>query len=173
MNIEKTDESTYLIELSSKEMQNYKITYNPNGIYSKKIEKTFTNILKEHTKAFSFSQICVDILPGIPTGCVAIIKEKNENDLYSLFETDDINFFIDCAKALKSKKAKANSSLYKNESVYRIIIESSDFCINSILSEFSDKVAFQKSEILYTKNEMDCIIENNALEILSGNGFKA
>lgn len=171
MNITKTDENCYIIELSKDEMEKNKITYHKNGIYSKEEEEIFLNILKSKEKAFSFSTISVDILPGIPNGCVAVIKKRTSCSKV-LFESLSIDDFIDCAKVLKERNKSAKGSLYKNENTYRLIISKDDDFLSAILCEFSTKPYFQEAEIRKTEKETKCIIKENALEILAGKRLK-
>lgn len=169
MYIQKTDEDCYLINLSKEEMKSYSVTYKPTGVYNEKDKEAFMKILKNYKKPFHFKNITLDILPGTDESCVAIIKEKTEEDLsYFVFESDNLDNFIDCAKVLKKRNKKVYSALYKDEKHYRLITKNTTEDTFLILSEFSYTLPFTKAEKSYTESYMECLIKSNALEILSG-----
>lgn len=169
MKIQKADEDCFFIELSEKDMAYYNIACKPEGLYTEKEESLFIHILKEHKEAFSFKKADISILPGIKGGCVAVVKKKNETSFpFYVFESESCDNFIDSAKILKKRNITVASSLYKGENCFRLITENKNEKAVFLLCEFSKRLRFSESEKTYTENYFDCIIKDNALEILSG-----
>lgn len=169
MNIQKTDEDCFFIELTEKDMADYNISCNPSGLYTEKEESVFLHMLKEQKEPFSFEKADINILPGIKGGCIAVIKKKNENKAhFSVFESDSLDNFIDCAKILNKRSISVISSLYKDGNLYRIITERENKSASFILCEFSEKLSFSETEKDYTERYMQCLIKDSALEVLSG-----
>ena len=169
MNIYKADEDCFFIELSKEDMESCSIKYNPSGLYTEKEENTFLHILEEYKEAFTFKKADIAILPGLRGGCIAVVKKKNEEVFpFSVFESEKLDNFIDAAKILHNNKTDITSSLYKGESCFRLITKNKPQKADLILREFSEKLPFSENEKKYTESYYECLIRDNALEVLCG-----
>ena len=169
MNIQKTDEDCFFIEFTEEDMSEYDIRYSPCGTCTAKEENVILHILKENKENVSFKKADISILPGIKGGCIAVVKKKTEEDFpFLVFESENLDNFIDLAVILSERNLNIPSSLYKDEDSYRIITDCKNEDALLLLCEFSENLSFPEREKEYTENYFRCLIEKRALEILCG-----
>lgn len=176
MNIQKTDENCFLVELSKDDMNSFGITYEHLSTASEHARQALKNIIKSASKKqsdfpTSFSNMKIDLMPGIPDGCVIIFTHFEEkNTLYEIFESNSLDAFLDSAKAISPLGSTKESSLYTDGKVFRLTVSSENSAAINILSEFSERLDCDGFETERTKEYMKCLIFEKALEILCGKG---
>lgn len=169
MNIQKTDENCFFIELSEKDMNTYNISLRSDGLYSEKDESLFLHILKENNEAPLFPKADISLLPGIRGGCIAVVKRKKEKPFpFAVYESEGLDAFLDLSKILSERSISLASSLYKGEDCFRLITENESEKAGLILCEFSESLPFPEREKEYTESFFQCLIRNKASEILCG-----
>ena len=102
-----------------------------------------------------------------------IFKEKKESafteeDKTSVFFSENINDLIDCARALKGLEAAEKSgALYCADGTFFLLLSGSPGKKRSVLSEYLEEAAFTEERLGFLKEYGKCLIERDALAVLS------
>lgn len=174
MNIELTDEKCIFVELTGDDLESFGITYEQFEFRDEKIRSILKNILRE-AKSQTNTEICfnsnirIELLPGIPDGCVIIFTPLSVPDkTFRIFEADNFDDILDCAKALYTQNKKIKSSLYRDNDCFRLVVHHSNENAITVLCEFLTELDCDELEESRTAEYMTCLIDENALEILCG-----
>lgn len=180
MKISCVSDTVTVIELSASEMEKYDFNIEKSDYSSPHTRKVLWSIIDEATrltgKNVEIKQgLEIDFLPDIKGGCLLIISQSTpettrlfcETDM-GIYESPDINCFLDFAKAAKISGKTAVSSFYYLDGVYRLILESSNRAFHVLTREFNltrlDFLSYSDK----TREAFNCLIDSNALEILGG-----
>ena len=180
MKISCVSETVTVIELSPGEMKKYDFNIEKSDYSSPHTRRALWSIIDEASKITGKNVevnngLEIDLLPDIKGGCLLIISQGTPKTKYLLSEKDsciyesrDINSFLDFAKAVKNLKGSAESSFYYYDGVYRLLLESPSKGVCILTKEFS------LSELDYikyadkTREAFNCLIDSDALKILGG-----
>ena len=180
MKISCVSETVTVIELSKEEMKKYNFAFEKSDYSSPHTRKVLWSIIDEASKITGKNVevnqgLEIDFLPDIKGGCLLIISQGTPKTtrLFSdkdvgIYESSDINCFLDFAKATKTSTQNAQSSFYYLNGLYRLIIENSETSIHILAREFALKSLDYISDSDKTREAFNCLIESNALEILGG-----
>ncbi len=173
-------ETVTVIELSPMEMEKYDFNIEKSDYSSPHTRKALWSIIDEASKITGKNVevnqgLEIDLLPDIKGGCLLIISQGTPKTKYLLsdknsciYESRDINSFLDFAKAVKNLKGSAESSFYYYDGVYRLLLDSPEKSVSIIAKEFSltalDYIRFADK----TREAFNCLIESDALKILGG-----
>ena len=180
MKISCVSDTVTVIELSVEEMKKYDFNIEKSDYSSPHTRKVLWSIIDEASKLTGRNVevnqgLEIDFLPDIKGGCLLIISQgvpktkyllSDEND--GIYESRDINSFLDFAKAAKHLKDTAESSFYYYEGVYRLILSSTDKGLHILANEFALSSLDYIKTADKTREAFNCLIESNALEILGG-----
>ena len=180
MKISCVSETITVIELSKEDMTKYDFNFEKSDCSSPHTRKILWSIIDDASritgKSVEINQgLEIDFLPDIKGGCLLIISQgtPKATRLFSdknmgIYESRDINCFLDFAKGAKSCSKTAESSFYYLSGVYRLILESNNPGLHALAKEFSltplDFLTFSDK----TYEAFNCLIESNALEVLGG-----
>ena len=180
MKISCVSETITVIELSKEDMTKYDFNFEKSDCSSPHTRKVLWSIIDEASKLtgknVEINQgLEIDFLPDIKGGCLLIISQgtPKATRLFSdkdmgIYESRDINCFLDFAKGAKSCNKTAESSFYYLSGVYRLILESSNQGLHALAKEFSltplDFLTYSDK----TYEAFKCLIESKALEVLGG-----
>lgn len=180
MKISLVSENITVIELSPEEMTQYDFTFEKSDYSSPHTRRVLWEIIDDASritgKTVEVSKgLEIDFLPDIKGGGLLIICQGEEDNFKahklvenSVFQCDNINNLIDFAKFISEKYTVKNSGLYRLDNMYRLYI-SSELPIISILSkEFCLDEITTAHCLQSTKEHWECLIEEDALKILSG-----
>ena len=178
MKISCVSDTVTVIELTEEEMKKYDFTPETSDYSSVHTRRVLWSIIDEASKITGKNvQInCgleIDFLPDIKGGCLLIIsqgttekpKEITDNAIY---ESRDINDFLDFAKAAKNCGKSAESSFYYLHGNYRLIIKSNEKRLHILAGEFALKTIDYIAHYDTTREAFNCLIDSGALEILGG-----
>lgn len=180
MKISCVSETVTVIELTEEEMKKYDFTFEESDYSSPHTRRVLWSIIDEVSKITGKDVqvnkgLEIDFLPDVKGGCLLIISQGTGNKppttLHSdtaIYESSDINSFLDFAKAAANRGKWAESSFYYLHGNYRLIITSSEKGLHILAGEFALK---SLDYIIYsdkTREGFNCLIESNALEILGG-----
>lgn len=178
MKISLVSDNITVIELSPEEMTQYDFTFEKSDYSSPHTRRALWSIIDDASRIIGkqvqvSKGLEIDLLPDIKGGALLIIsqgeKEKPKHDSHiGVFQTDDINQIIDFAMSTKKSKKDNNSSLYKSGESYRLIIKGIDNTVRYLAMEFYLNECHEPYCDKSTVELWDCLIEKNALEILSG-----
>ncbi len=180
MKISCVSDTVTVIELSVEEMEKYDFNIEKSDYSSPHTRKVLWSIIDEASKLTGRNVevnqgLEIDFLPDIKGGCLLIISQGTpktkytlSNENYSIYESRDINSFLDFAKAAKHLKDTAESSFYYYEGVYRLILNSARKGLHILTREFALTALDYIEEADKTREAFNCLIESNALEILGG-----
>jgi negative regulator of genetic competence, sporulation and motility len=173
-------ETVTVIELSPTEMEKYNFNIEKSDYSSPHTRKVLWSIIDEASKITGRNVevnqgLEIDFLPDIKGGCLLIISQGTPKTKYLLcdkdtgiYESRDINSFLDFAKAATHLKDSAESSFYYYEGCYRLILSSPHKALHILTGEFALTAMDYISTADKTREAFNCLIEANALEILSG-----
>ena len=173
-------ETVTVIELSPGEMEKYDFNIEKSDYSSPHTRKVLWSIIDDASrltgKNVEINQgLEIDFLPDIKGGCLLIISQgtPKATRLFSekdsgIYESRDINCFLDFAKAAKISGKTAESSFYYLDGVYRLILESSDRAVHILTREFNLTRLDFLSYCDKTREAFNCLIDSDALEILGG-----
>lgn len=180
MKISLVSDTITVIELSPEEMTQYDFTFDKNDYSSAHTRRVLWSIIDDAAritgKTVEVSKgLEIDFLPDIKGGGLLIICEGEEENIkahklsaVSVFQSSDINSILDFAKTASGLFLPEDSSLYQQNGTYRLCVRSKksafyflakEFCLTDITTPY----CFES-----TKECWQCLIEENALEILSG-----
>ncbi len=180
MKISCVSENITVIELSREEMTRYDFNFEKSDCSSPHTRKVLWSIIDEASritgKNVEVNQgLEIDFLPDIKGGCLLIISQGTPKStrLFSekeigIYESRDINSFLDFAKGAKCCKDRSKSSFYYLDGIYRLILESSSEGLHFLAKEFNlvhlDFLTYSDK----TYEAFNCLIESDALEVLGG-----
>ena len=180
MKISCVSDTVTVIELSFEEMKKYDFNIEKSDYSSPHTRKVLWSIIDEASKLTGRNVevnqgLEIDFLPDIKGGCLLIISQGAPKTKYLLadkdmgiYESCDINSFLDFAKATKHLKENSESSFYYFQGNYRLILNSCNKALHILTGEFSLNPLDYISNSDKTREGFNCLIESNALEILSG-----
>lgn len=180
MKISCVSETITVIELSKEEMSGYDFNFEKSDYSSPHTRKVLWSIIDEASKITGKNVevnqgLEIDLLPDIKGGCLLIISQGtpqarrlfSENEI-GIYESKDINCFLDFAKGAKWCSEGAKSSFYYLDGIYRLILESPEKGLHILTREFSLTYIDFLSYSDKTYEAFNCLIESNALEVLGG-----
>lgn len=173
-------ETITVIELSKEEMTKYDFNFEKSDYSSPHTRRVLWSIIDEASKLTGKNVevnqgLEIDFLPDIKGGCLLIISQgtPKATRLFSekeigIYESRDINCFLDFAKGAKGCSEGAKSSFYYLGGDYRLILESPNKALHILAKEFSltHLDFFSYSDKTY--EAFNCLIESDALEVLGG-----
>lgn len=180
MKISCVSETVTVIELSPGEMEKYDFNIEKSDYSSPHTRKVLWSIIDDASRLTGknveiHQGLEIDFLPDIKGGCLLIISQgtPKATRLFSekdsgIYESRDINCFLDFAKAAKISGKTAESSFYYLDGVYRLILESSDRAVHILTREFNLTRLDFLSYCDKTREAFNCLIDSDALEILGG-----
>lgn len=178
MKIDAIDEKSVLVELSKEDLSKSEITYEELD-YANERTRTFvrkileTIRLETGRKVFESGSLEVEVMPDSFGGCLMIFKEKKESnfaeeDKTSVFFSENINDLIDCARVLKGLEAQVESAaLYCADGTFFLLLSVCSSKKRSVLSEYLEEAAFTEERLGFLKEYGKCLIERDALAVLS------
>lgn len=182
MDFKKTNEKCILAFLTDDDMTSFGLTYDELDYCNEKTRSALKYILKKAKDEtdFSFcSRLRIDVMPGENDGCMILfsdiegIEEAVYREEQIVFECDNFNAAVDCAKVLSSLEiAVPESSFYEGHDIFRLIVAGADDRTISLIGEFMDILQSDESEAARTEETMRCLIEKDALKILCGKRSK-
>ena len=162
MTYEKLNDNIILVELSSEEMKEYKITYETLNDGNKESQSAIKNLLFSIDKRKMIQKgekVDVDALPIEDGGCFFIftftpsvkkkykIKKPDSTNLYFMGSMDNLLDFINVAK--KTFYEEREITIYKMNEEFFVATKGCDLKLNSALSEFGENVEnFYKTRVL-------------------------
>ena len=162
MTYEKLNDNIILVELSSEEMKEYKITYENLNDGNKASQLAIKNLLFSIDKRKMIQKgekVFVDALPIEDGGCFFIftftpsvkkrykIKKPDGTNLYLLGSMNNLLDFINVAKKIFNEEKKI--TIYKMNDDFFVATEGYDLKLNSVLLEFGENVEnFYKNRVL-------------------------
>lgn len=180
MKISCVSDTVTVIELSPIEMEKYDFNIEKSDYSSPHTRRVLWSIIDEASKITGKSVevnqgLEIDLLPDIKGGCLMIISQGAPKTKYLLsdkeaciYESNDINSFLDFAKAVKNLGTPAESSFYYFDGNYRLIADSAVRALDILSKEFSlTKLDYIKTADK-TREAFNCLIESDALKILGG-----
>ncbi|MGN0467830.1 MAG: adaptor protein MecA [Acutalibacteraceae bacterium] len=185
MEFEKSGDNCIFAQVSRDELLQLGLTYEDLDYAEEKTRLALKYILSKaqyavHDKHSFKSKIRIDVMPCVSDGCVIIFtdlssasKEKQDETPTAVFQCESYDSLADCSKVLSSLKLKAEqSSLYKDYDGYCLIVRAQEKILR-IIGEYTDKIFADDTTTERIGEFMQCIIENDALEILCGSGTKS
>ena len=180
MKISCVSETVTVIELTEEEMKKYDFTFEESDYSSPHTRRVLWSIIDEASKItgkdVQVNQgLEIDFLPDVKGGCLLIISQGKPDKTALTIETDtaiyessDINSFLDFAKAATNCTKTAQSAFYYLHGNYRLIIKSAEKRLHILAGEFALKSLDYITYNDKTREGFNCLIESKALEILSG-----
>ena len=180
MKISCVSETVTVIELSPGEMEKYDFNIEKSDYSSPHTRRVLWSIIDEASKITGKNVevnqgLEIDLLPDIKGGCLLIISQGTPKTKYLLsdkdayiYESRDINSFLDFAKAVKHLEGPAESSFYYCDGIYRLIIDSTPKALHVMAKEFSLACLDYIKMADKTREAFNCLIESDALKILGG-----
>ena len=180
MKISCVSETVTVIELSPGEMEKYDFNIEKSDYSSPHTRKVLWSIIDDASRLTGKNVeinhgLEIDFLPDIKGGCLLIISQgtPKATRLFSekdsgIYESRDINCFLDFAKAAKISDKTAESSFYYLDGVYRLILESDNRGLHILTREFRLTRLDFLSYCDKTREAFNCLIDSDALEILGG-----
>ena len=178
MDFKKTNEKCVLANLTGEDMTSFGLTYDEIDYCNEKTRCALKDILSKAQSETGFescSRLRIDVMPGEPDGCMILFTdiggfdELDFSDEQIVFESESFNNIADCAAVLSSLEITvAQSSLYGNENAFRLIVKGADERTISLICEYTQLCRSDSISVARTKEAMNCLIENNALEVLCG-----
>lgn len=180
MKISLVSDTITVIELSPEEMTQYDFTFEQSDYSSPHTRRVLWSIIDDASritgKTVEVSKgLEIDFLPDIKGGGLLIISEGEDENIKahklphtSIYQCSDINLLLDFAKKASVLKVPEPSSLYFLSGSYRLIIHSSESAFYFLAKEYCLKERSSPYCLESTKEGWQCLIENNALEILGG-----
>lgn len=180
MKISCVSETVTVIELSPVEMKKYDFNIEKSDYSSPHTRKVLWSIIDEASKITGKSVevnqgLEIDLLPDIKGGCLLIISQGTPKTKYLLsdkdswiYESRDINAFLDFAKSVKNLDTAVESSFYYRDGIYRLILYSSVKAFQVLSKEFSLTALDYMHSADKTREAFNCLIESEALKILGG-----
>ena len=172
MNVSHTSDETMIIELTRDELKSCFLTYEKINEDFSAARRALTRIICE-TRKISGEGLAVsdssriDVLPDGEGGCLIIVSSpKEHNEKICIYESRDVNLFIDMSKAM-SLCEKTQSSFYKAGESYRLVLEACERT-HGICREFLLPVDEGKTGKVRTEESFSCLIKERASEILGG-----
>ena len=178
MKIDAIDEKSVLVELSKEDLSKSEITYEELD-YANERTRTFVRKILETIRletgrtGFESGSLEVEVMPDSFGGCLMIFKEKKESafteeDKTSVFFSENINDLIDCARVLKGLEAPEKSgALYCADGTFFLLLSGYPGKKRSVLSEYLEEAAFTEERLGFLKEYGKCLIESDALAVLS------
>lgn len=180
MKISCVSETVTVIELTEEEMKKYDFTFEESDYSSPHTRRVLWSIIDEASKITGKDVqvgqgLEIDFLPDIKGGCLLIISQGTpektapayDSDT-AIYESSDINSFLDFAKAVTFCGKEAESSFYYLHGNYRLIIKSSEKRLHILAGEFTLKSLDYITYNDKTREAFNCLIDSDALEILGG-----
>ncbi len=178
MKISCVSERITVIELSAQEVTKYAITFKESDYSDAKSRSALWQVISEAErlsgKKLKIGEgLEIDFMPDVKGGCLLIISE-NEIGMRSavsqntVLQSKDINNVLDFSLAVCKNAQGYASSLYFDGESYRILIEKIDEKLLLTALEFDFEVCSISSFYESTREVCACLIDKNALEILSG-----
>ena len=171
MKISCVSETVTVIELSPTEMEKYNFSIEKSDYSSPHTRKVLWSIIDEASKITGKN---VEVNQGLEIDLL-MISQGTPKTKYLLcdkdagiYESRDINSFLDFAKATTHLRDSAESSFYYYEGCYRLILSSPNKTLHILTGEFYLAALDYISTADKTREAFNCLIEANALEILSG-----
>lgn len=180
MKISCVSETVTVIELTEEEMKKYDFTFEESDYSSPHTRRVLWSIIDEASKItgkdVQVNQgLEIDFLPDIKGGCLLIISqgipEKKPckiNIKTAIYESNDINSFLDFSKAAATCSKSSESTFYYLNGKYRLAIRSGENILHTLADEFALKRLSYASYIDKTREAFNCLIDSKALEILGG-----
>ncbi len=180
MKISLVSDTITVIELSPEEMTQYDFTFEKSDYSSPHTRRVLWSIIDDAAritgKTVEVSRgLEIDFLPDVKGGGLLIICEGDEENIkchklssVSIFQSDDINSIMDFAKCTSILLKADASSLYCLDGTYRLCVRSGksafyflakEFCLEDVTSPYCPQS---------TEECWQCLIAENALEILGG-----
>ena len=178
MKIDAIDEKSVLVELSKEDLSKSEITYEELD-YANERTRTFVRKILETIRletgrtGFESGSLDVEVMPDSFGGCLMIFKKKNESDFTekentAVFFSENINDLIDCARVLKNLEAQVESgALYCADGTFFLLLSGYPGKKRSVLSEYLEEAAFTEERLGFLKEYGKCLIESDALAVLS------
>lgn len=180
MKISCVSDTVTVIELTEEEMKKYDFTFEQSDYSSPHTRRVLWSIIDEASKITGKNVevnkgLEIDFLPDIKGGCLLIISQSAleetptfYNTSAIVYESPDINSFLDFAKAAKNKCKSAESSFYYLDGNYRLIVDKASVFLCALASEFTLKAIDHIANADKTREAFNCLIDSGALEILGG-----
>ncbi len=180
MKISLVSDTITVIELSPEEMTQYDFTFEKSDYSSPHTRRVLWSIIDDASritgKTVEVSKgLEIDFLPDIKGGGLLIICEGEEENIkahklphISVFQSHGIDPIMDFAKIAAPLISDCSSSLYCRSDLYRLMIHSGESAFYFLAKEFCLEEISSPYCIESTKEGWQCLIENNALEVLSG-----
>lgn len=178
MKIDAIDEKSILVELSKEDLSKSEITYEELDYANERTRKLVQRILEtirlETGKTvFENGSLEVEVMPDSFGGCLMIFKNKNgeknaKEDKTSVFFSENINNFIDCARALgKTEEQCKSGKLFSFDGTYFLLLSGLSERKRSVLSEYLEETALTQARLAFLLEYGKCLIEKDALFVLS------
>lgn len=180
MKISLVSDTITVIELSPEEMTQYDFTFEKSDYSSPHTRRVLWSIIDDASritgKTVQVSKgLEIDFLPDVKGGGLLIICEGEDENIkahklphMNIFQSSDINSVLDFAKAASSHLDADSSSLYFSSGIYRLLIHSSKSAFYFLALEYELEDVTEAYCLESTKELWQCLIEESALEILSG-----
>ena len=180
MKISLVSDTITVIELSPEEMTQYDFTFEKSDYSSPHTRRVLWSIIDDAAriagKTVEVSKgLEIDFLPDIKGGGLLIICEGEDENIkahklshISIFQSEDINSILDFAKTASPLISADSSSLYFLSGSYRLLIHSGKSAFYFLSKEFCLEEISSPHCLESTREIWQCLIEDNALEVLSG-----
>lgn len=184
MKISLVSDSITVIELSPEEMTQYDFAFEKSDYSSPHTRRVLWEIIDDASritgKEVEVSKgLEIDFLPDIKGGGLLIICQGKKDNIKGhslpgtiILESENIDSVLDFANSTPKKLRNEQSALYKNEDAYRLIISSDSSVFYYLANEF---YLYENTEPYCEDSTLelwDCLIEKDALKILSGTASK-
>ncbi len=180
MKISLVSENITVIELSPEEMIQYDFTFEKSDYSSPHTRRVLWEIIDDASritgKTLEVSKgLEIDFLPDIKGGGLLIICEGEQEKIKghklgesSVFQSRDISSFIDFAKCTYPNIQPKSASLYRLGNMYRLCLTSDTKALSACSKEFYLDEITSPYCLQSTKELWECLIESDALKVLSG-----
>ncbi len=180
MKISLVSDTITVIELSPEEMTQYDFTFEKSDYSSPHTRRVLWSIIDDAAritgKTVEVSKgLEIDFLPDIKGGGLLIICEGEYENIkahklphISIFQSSDINRILDFARTASGLLSADSSSLFSQNGIYRLCIHSGKSAFYFLAKEFCLEDMTSPYGFESTKECWQCLIEENALEVLSG-----
>lgn len=180
MNINTNSQKYIFIELSRSDMEKLGLSFSSLDYSDSKTRETIFSVLYQAKcslrQNFELSDtISVEALPRENGGCLLFFTLRKRAKRYKVikslsgvcYKSGNIDSFLDFAAALTSEEVKSvKSGLYLSDGIYYLRL--SGRLHKKILMKLCEYASNVRNDEMPSENELECVIENNALEILCG-----
>ncbi|MCL2023066.1 MAG: adaptor protein MecA [Oscillospiraceae bacterium] len=195
MKIEELSKERIVVELSELDMEDLEISFSQldySNIETRRVIWTVLDIAgRELGRDIDPSgRMMIEVIPGRKGGCVLHFTLLNGTrrivtqnrgmkcqgeDSYICVSFSDTDSLLDCAMALKNldDSLPEGSSLYENKGAYRLLIKECRRSFRVFFEEYGILETGGALTAAATREYWRCIVENTALEQLSGKMNKA